>query len=403
MALRRLNQGEHGDLGRGAEPQWRPPVAAAPVDVDPGAADLVEARDEGLLQAHGVLPGDELAAVSVTRQLQVAAGAAGRLYAARLVSEEDPHVGAVAACQGPGRVRLVAGDHLAGAEVGGPGHGEPSAAAVDVAHLVDQDVEAEAPGLGGPLLHARVVLVVAGAGIDPEGGGEPAQGRRVRGELFDGAVGEIAGEGDQVRLQLLDPGDEALHEGALDRWAHVEIADLDDAQPFQRGRQVGHRDIDPADRRSTPGLVVAKGRHAQGEGEGRQVDSRVEPGVDGGDQPQKQAPQIAQDQQRRGDDEEAHAQVGDPGEGIAEPGKAGTGAQAEEQKGQEEEEDQRRCRSGLSGERQVGDEAPARVGVDGGEQRQEEQHQHDRACLQAPVAVEARGSVPSSSTARYSR
>ena len=137
---------------------------------------------------------------------------------------------------------------------------------------------------------------------------------------------------DQVWVQLVDPGDNALHEGALDGRADVEVADLDDAQPDQRIGEIFNRDFDPAYCWRTAGLVEAITRlRRQSQEEGRRVDPGVERGVDRVGQSQEQAPGIAQYQQGRADGEEAHAEVGHPGEGVRQPGQVRTGPQAKEQ------------------------------------------------------------------------
>ena len=57
------HQAQQRDLGRRAQALGRPPVAGAAADVDQHLVDAVQARREGLLEAHEEVPGQELAAV----------------------------------------------------------------------------------------------------------------------------------------------------------------------------------------------------------------------------------------------------------------------------------------------------------------------------------------------------
>jgi hypothetical protein len=57
--------------------------------VDPQVFQLPQARGERLLKPHKQVPGPELPAVRVARQLQVEAGLFGRHRTARLVRQQD--------------------------------------------------------------------------------------------------------------------------------------------------------------------------------------------------------------------------------------------------------------------------------------------------------------------------
>src|ERR1700690_4467000 len=86
----------------------------------------------------------------------------------------------------------------------------------------------EHPG-GEPSIRPRIVLVVAG---DEEGavpGAQTAQRLDQRAELLHGAVHEVAGDDDQVGLELVRLTNDGLDEVSSDRRTDVDVGELDDA------------------------------------------------------------------------------------------------------------------------------------------------------------------------------
>src|SRR6185369_1656691 len=94
--------------------------------------------------------------------------------------------------------------------------------------LVHQHAQPEPPDLGYPRAHARVIFVISG---DEEGAVARRQARQAFGvprEFHDGAVDEIAGDGDHVSVKIVDRIDDGAEMAPLDRRADVDIADLGD-------------------------------------------------------------------------------------------------------------------------------------------------------------------------------
>src|SRR6185436_20412215 len=118
----------------------------------------VQPGGERLLQANEEVPGQELAAVRVARELEVEAGRLGGGGAARLVREQKANGAGRAAGERGHRVARRGPVEVGGAEIGDAGHDEPRVAAADDGVLVEEDGEAEPAQLAHPGRSARVVL-----------------------------------------------------------------------------------------------------------------------------------------------------------------------------------------------------------------------------------------------------
>src|SRR6185312_15745402 len=77
------------DFRRHAEPLRRPPVARAATHVHPQMIEPMQPGGERLLEPHEQIPRPELAAVRVTRELQIEARRRGGRCRARLMSEQQ--------------------------------------------------------------------------------------------------------------------------------------------------------------------------------------------------------------------------------------------------------------------------------------------------------------------------
>src|SRR3989442_12181449 len=100
---------------------------------------------------------------------------------------------------------------------------------------VDERTEAEALDLTHPALRIPVVLVVARHEKLAVGRDEPRQRRHLVSNRGRKPVRHVARERDQVGLEAVRGGHDALHEIALERGAHVQAGELDDAEPLQIG------------------------------------------------------------------------------------------------------------------------------------------------------------------------
>src|SRR5690606_37797545 len=160
------NQDHLRDLGRRAQAHGRPPESGALADVDLGeVAVAMQARHVGLRQRNQHAEGPNLAAVGMPRELQADAQPRRVVDGARLVSQQHQLPLRIAACQsevvggtGDAPVAVSAGAVDAGeVEGGGVADGSP---------LVAEDPDAHAAPLLDPVLHARVIRVVAGDEVD---------------------------------------------------------------------------------------------------------------------------------------------------------------------------------------------------------------------------------------------
>src|SRR5580693_2311552 len=82
-------QPDSSDFRRYAEAIRRAPIARTAAHVHRQILQSIQAAGEGLEESHEQVPGPELAAVSVSRELHVEAGARRRRSGIRLVSEQD--------------------------------------------------------------------------------------------------------------------------------------------------------------------------------------------------------------------------------------------------------------------------------------------------------------------------
>ena len=139
------------DLGWRAETLWRTPVSGPAARIDPEPAELCEAGRERLLEPDEEIPRQELAAVRMTGQLQVEAGAVCRSGRARLMREQ--HFGTcVARRAGECCVRVAAMRCVVvmGAEIGDAREHERCALVVEDDVLVDENVEPKPAQLADP-------------------------------------------------------------------------------------------------------------------------------------------------------------------------------------------------------------------------------------------------------------
>jgi len=190
----------------------------------------MQARDKGLLQRHEEIPRKELAAVSVAGELEIEAGLCCNEDTARLMGEENFEVsgGSIGSCSnGIGMVRC---EHVAGVEIRHAGKEQTAAAMLNDAMLVHQNREAEPLHFYDPRFCAGIVFMIAGDEKLAVTRGEFHERFDLVPQIIHAAVGEVAGESDNVRREASHLRDDLFHEITFDRGADVEIADLHDAQ-----------------------------------------------------------------------------------------------------------------------------------------------------------------------------
>jgi hypothetical protein len=245
-------EGDGGDLGGAVEADGEADRAEAAVDVELRFAvgETEEAFD--VLFAHG---GEaewreegetDLSAVGVAGEDEIGAAGAG-------VTQD-----------GVGEVGLVAHDDERAVELGGDGAvevglgvgdvveaGEPEtlAVALDGKVLVDERGDAVAGEGVEDALGADLDVVVAEDGV-AEGALEVAQdlGATVGGLEGEGPVTRtgadvVAGEEDEVGLELVDAVDGVLEEGGLGELLEVDVAELGDAEAVEGVGEAGDVDV----------------------------------------------------------------------------------------------------------------------------------------------------------------
>src|SRR5258706_405339 len=242
------NEANSGDFRRDSEAHGRAPIAGAAADVDPHLADALESRGERLLQAHEEVPRPELAAMGMSRELQLVAGLRCVARGAALVGEENFGGPLRRPARGGLRIAAMRGIEVMRRPVRDAGDRERRAVVIEHHVLVDEDARAQAAQLADPCVGAGVVLVVAGDDIRAVARFEPREGLRVVREVADRAVDEIAGDRDHVGAEPVHALDDLLDERPLDRRPHVQVADLRDGEAFERCVQPrdGHLDLDHA-------------------------------------------------------------------------------------------------------------------------------------------------------------
>ena len=115
--------------------------------------------------------------------------------------------------------------------------------------------------------------MVAGDEEGAVGGRQPAQRLGVQGQALDRTVDQVAGDGDRIGVERIDPGDDRIEVAALDGRPDVDIGNLHDRIALEGSGQSGnghvHRDhfgnaarIDVADQ----GHAQGKQRHGNGAG-----------------------------------------------------------------------------------------------------------------------------------------
>ena len=125
-----------------------------------------------LAQGHQILPGIVLSSVSMARQLQVVTGRRGLENAFGLMCKQDARMMVIRTLEGPGRRRSVARVEPSGVKIVYTGHQEPSCSPVYNAVFIFKDDESQSADRLNPKPDARVVLVVSGDEIDPQGCGK---------------------------------------------------------------------------------------------------------------------------------------------------------------------------------------------------------------------------------------
>src|SRR6201986_4340281 len=109
--------------------------------------------------------------------------------------------------------------------------------------LILEYVHSQSPDFFSPGTLARVVLVIAGHEICAMPGRQTRERGRVRRELLDGAIHQIARHRDQIRMKFVDPTNNAFDEAFLDGRAYVNIADLRNGKPVQTQRNILVRNL----------------------------------------------------------------------------------------------------------------------------------------------------------------
>ena len=167
----------------------------------------MSAPDPGLGQVDESDEGPDLAAVGVPGEDEPDVVRGGLEGGLRLVGEEHDLAAGVAAVEGLGEIRTVAGRHPRRLVVVHAGEIERIDAAADGDAFVPKHADAVTHHLRDPAIDAAVVLVVPGDEVDAVGRPEVGEGRRLVSELVDGAVHEVAGDGDEVGSEVVDAAD----------------------------------------------------------------------------------------------------------------------------------------------------------------------------------------------------
>ena len=113
-------------------------------------------------------------------------------------------------------------------EIGYPGEQQRRPIVLQYYVLIFEHNEAEPPQLRGPRPLSRIIFMIAGDEIHPMAGRQIRQRRGVPRQVQHRAVDQIAGDGDEVCIELIDASHDALHETSLDGRSHVQVADLRD-------------------------------------------------------------------------------------------------------------------------------------------------------------------------------
>jgi hypothetical protein len=245
-------EGEGGDLGGAVEADGEADGAEAAVDVELGLAAGKTEEAFGVLLAEG---GEaewweegqaDLSAVGVAGEDEVGAAGAG------------------VAQDGVGEVGLVAHDEERAVELGGDGAvevghggadaleaGEPEALAVVLDGEVLVDERGDAVGGEGveDAFGADLGVVVAEDG-EAKGALEVAEdlgttdgGLEGEGVVTGAGADVVAGEEDEVGLELVDAVDGVLEEGGLGVLLEVDVAELGDAEAVEGVGEAGDVDV----------------------------------------------------------------------------------------------------------------------------------------------------------------
>jgi hypothetical protein len=279
------DEGDVGDFGGAVEAKWEADCTDAAVDVELHAAEVEGSLD--VLLAHGGKDerADEgeadLAAVGVAGEHEVDEREAGVL---------DDLVG---------EVGLVAHEQDGGVGVGGDGHvevggagtgvvgaGEPEDVAAAFEGVVAVDEDGGAVGFEGrdDVAGADDDVVVAedaeALGLDGgEDFGADAGGFIGDGHLSGAAADVVAGDEDEVGVEGVDLGDDALEEEGFGELFEVDVGDLDDFEVEETVGEIADGDGEVVDFE----LVAGVGAGVGGETDAGSGGSRHErPACDGG-------------------------------------------------------------------------------------------------------------------------
>jgi hypothetical protein len=189
--------------------------------------------NERLLQAHERTPGPNLPAVGVPGELQIHAQAGGLVNGDGLMGQQHHRARGIAPGQGASDV--LGGTVLGKARrsvVGNTRQVESLGPVPDGDALVAQHLQAHAIELVHPRsgAGARVVLVVSGHEEDPVTGAQAGHRYQCGTQLLDGAVHQIADDGDDIGCEIIGGANDALDEFASEQTTHVHVAHLDDAR-----------------------------------------------------------------------------------------------------------------------------------------------------------------------------
>src|SRR5579859_657219 len=166
--------------------------------------------------------------------------------------------------EGCGRIAALRGIEMMRAVVGYASDDNGLAVVIEDRVFIKQHIQTEPAYFRDPGVCTRVVLVVASDEVGAMARGEPRERRGVRSKPLNASIHQVAGYGDQVRLQVVDGIDDAADVAVLDRRADMDVADLHDAEAMQARRQSLDRYIDVADPRPPAGIDESCNRQEGG-------------------------------------------------------------------------------------------------------------------------------------------
>src|SRR5580704_7470444 len=145
------NEPDARDFRWDAETVGRSPVSGAAAHVDPEVLQPVQTCGEWLKETDEVIPGPELTAVRVPRDLHVESRRCGGGSGARLMRKENPRAGTGwCAAQGGGRIAALRRIEMWGPDVVDAGEHQQGAIVLQYHVLVLQHCESEPSDLARP-------------------------------------------------------------------------------------------------------------------------------------------------------------------------------------------------------------------------------------------------------------